>query len=358
MSTAGINGSQQTQHSQYVQELREAQAREQVGAGSLGTGNSVSFYQAGVQPTGTDGRVIPIAAPAGGSASFPVNMSDLEAMLQGLRAESEETVHQVNEQAALANREKSESVRESRIRELESQLDPALNEKKDTCATAKIVIGALLLPAGAVLIADGIKDKKAVKATGDAHGQIMKSHYGTHTPQLEEFNKEYVLDQALHKLTGKPVDTTRHLAQLNELKAQGAIGNDLHQDLTQLVSEGADPGAIEDRILNDAIQAYVDGSSPENEQIESLGKSIAHHKSGSDDRDAGIRSVEGDLAQAKQLQENDEDFQQFLAQLALMMEEEQKALNEVIENVQSGQTVALDGAQGKYQQQGQMTNHI
>ena len=358
MSIYGVNSSPQTQHSQYAQQLREARAREQAGAGSLGAGNSVSFYQTGVQPAGTDGRVIPIAAPAAGSTNFPVNMSELEALLKGLQVESEERVQQANEQATLASREKSQSARESRIKELETQLDPANNNKKDKCATAKIVIGALLLPAGAGLLARGILDKKAVEATSDAHSQMLHSHYGAYTPIVENFSKEYTKDRLEHEFTGKPIDTQKHLAELNTMKGRGIIDDDLHQDLTRLVSEGADPGAIEDRILNDAIEAYVDGSSPKSDQIDHLAERIANMEISEEDINDGIVSVKRGLAQAKAIRDDDGDFQQFLARLTMMMEEEQKNLNDVIEKVQHGQAVALGGAQGKYHQQGQMMNHI
>ncbi|WP_281648299.1 hypothetical protein [Parendozoicomonas sp. Alg238-R29] len=354
MGIDSAGGVQHAQQANYNHQLQEAKSKEQVAAGSLGVGNSVGYYQSGLQVSAGEGQVVPIAEPLPGSRSFPVNTGELEAMLQGLQAESEETISQTNIQATLANQEKTKSVREKRIQDLESQLDPAKNDKKDKCSTAKIVIGALLLPAGAALIADGIQDKKAVKATDNAHKQMLGAHFGEGAGQVESFSKEYAKDSFEEDFLGKPVDTQKHLTQLNELKAKGVIDDDLHQDLSQMVADGASPDAIDDRILNDAIQGYVDGTSPKNEQIERLSERIASRELSGGDTDDGIRSVESDLAQARAVQANDDDFQQFLAQLAMMMEEEQKGLSEVIENLQNGQTVTLEGAKNMIHTKGQM----
>ncbi len=348
-------------HEQY-QKLAENEALpQQVGAGVVGTPNSFSYYQPAAQTTAGDSRITPLAQPQPGSANVLGSMdtNDLLAQLNGLRLESEERTLEAQEQSTLANRESRQAQREKRIKDLENQLSRSDHSKKDKCATAKIVLGALLGPAGVGLMLSGIQDKKAIKATENAHNKMLQFHFGAGYQDVASFEKEYAKDHVKDKLLGQPLDQPKHQAKLNELKDKGVIDADLHADLSKMVAEGASPDAIHDRILNDAITAYVDQVPPDQHNA-IFGKGDIPKVNGKKMIDDDIQSVKRDLAEAQATQDSGMDYKDILALMAQLeqQEEMEKVLREVQENLQGVPGEVATAAQSQQAQLGQMQNHI
>ncbi|MCL6271114.1 hypothetical protein M3P05_14405 [Sansalvadorimonas sp. 2012CJ34-2] len=338
-------------HEQMQRTLETEALQKQVGAGVIGSGNSFSYYQAPNQTVAGDSRIMPLAQPQPGAIDTlgTMNINDILAQLNGLKAESDERITETQTQATLASREKRETQREKKISQLQEQLDQGANDKKDKCATAKIVIGALLGPIGIPLIVAGALDKKAVSATNAAHDKVLHHHFGPHMEAVNSFEKEYAKDSVKDSLLGQPMDQRKHQAKLDELKASGAIDQELHADLSQMVAGGAPPDAIHDRILLDAIEAYVDADIPPLQEIDNnLDKQI--QAMSADDVDDSIDSVKSDLSEAKKMAASGDadDFNLFLAQLARVLEEQDESMKKVKEDLSEANTTIIGAAQNQH----------
>ena len=348
----GVSGAGQNQHIErhenFNRALQNKALQKQAGAGFIGGGNTFSHYQPAVQPSAGDSRIMPLAQPQPGAMDVlgTMNINDILAQLNGLKAESDETVAKAQTQSTLANREKQKTQRQQRIDQLQQQLDRGDNEKNDKCAIAKIIIGALLFgPIGIPLIISGGLDKKVVNDKAAAHNTMLQHHFGPALQDINGFEKEYAMDSIKDSLLGLPLDQQKHQAKLNELKNMGAIDPKLYADLSQLVAEKASPDAIHDRIFQDAVEGYVDGSMPSIEYLERGRQSQS--STGIDD---SIKSVERDLAEARALGRNgdSDDFNLFLAQLARMMDEQDEAMRKVQDDLESANTAILSGARNQH----------
>ncbi len=360
MGVSAAGHSQHVQRQESLQELEKTQAEDKIASGLLGGAPSVSYYQAGVLPAGADGRVVPIASPVPGSEALlgNMNMADLQALLQGLKNERDDTVSETSEQVTLANREKTRSAREKNITELQSQLDPAGQDSKDKCATAKIVMGAILGPVGLPLLIMGALDKKEVVERSQASNQMMAAHYGDGLPMIEEFEKEYASDSVDSKMSGRTIDRNKHLSNLNEMQSLGVIDGELHRDVSMMVANGESPESIQSVLLHDAVTAYENGQLPPLDKVDNLAGNIQNLELEEGDIDSQIQGLESEIAQAKAMRDSDGDFNKFLLQLAQMMEKDEEGLSKVQENIQNAQQAVFLGAQNQQWQKGQMTPHI
>ncbi|CAM3631795.1 hypothetical protein [Parendozoicomonas haliclonae] len=360
MAISGVDSSQHAQRMHDMRELEALRDKDQMAAGMLGGQNTVSYYDGGLQVS-SGGQTMPIAAAQPGATEMlgQMDTNELMALLEGLKTDSEDTMNKVSEEATLANRDKMKTARDQRIQQLTDQLDPSKSDKDDKCATAKIVIGSLLLPAGAVLIADGALDKKAISATREAHGQMMHSHFGQGMEQIESFQKDYKEDAIVERITGQPMDKIKHVNQLHAMEKSGVISPELRMNLERMVLDGAGPDAIGDRLLADAVAAYVDGQMPPMYKVDNLNQQIQEMRVSDKEIAGSVESVESDLAQAKAMKEADgDDFQTFLAKLAAMMEEQDEIMRQVQEDLTSGVSTAIQGQQNSQSMMGQRQNPI
>ena len=369
MAGVGGIGQNQTQQTEYLRHAEQTQRADQASAGNAAGSVTVSYYEPGTQVKGADGRVVPLAAPDAGATQGMGKMdtNELSAMLSGLRADNEEAMQKASEEAALASKEKVKSARDQRIQELEKALQPPPKKKK-RCAVAKIVVGAMLPGVGTPLMAQGIKELKSynreLKAVNAERNLVMQQHFQQNHGEVKEFNKEYTkdyIDRDYEVKGGKisnRIDSDKHIAKLEDMKSRGVIDEDGFQELKGLVEEGARPKDVYEAFLGIAIEGKVDreaaaihGENTSRDAADAIGEASA------DDGSVTEASASGTLSEAAEMEE-DQEFQQFLAELAMMMEEQEEGFRQIEEDLTSGASLALSGAQDMQMQQSMTMRHI
>ncbi len=347
MAISGAGQTNQAQHAQQMHNMRETEALRdttQVSAGLLGTNNSVSNYSGFQNQSNSFALGMPIAAPNVQSNEFSsMDTNELQALLGGVRAESEDVTNQNAQENIRVNRDQVEEVRDRKISSLTHSLDPASNEQKDQCATALIVIGSLLLPMGAMLIAQGVQAKQEI-SSGDFHNAMMSGHYGEGLPQIGDFENGYAKDFDAAQESGEPLNPSRHLQELDGLKNQGIIGEQLHGDLSAMVSQGERPEVLHTRLLEEAIANHVDSES----EAEAGGVGI--------EGSAAAKGNEGGIPESEAM--SNKEFQQQLAQMAAMMEQEEEVMRQVEADLQNSVSTIITGQQSGQAQSAQQSNFI
>ena len=368
MAGVGGIGQNQTQQTEYLRHAEKTQRADQASAGNAAGSVTVSYYEPGMQVKGADGRVVPLAAPDAGAtqAMGKMDTNELSAMLSGLRADNEETIQKASEEATLANKEKVKSARDQRIQELEKALEPPPRGKKK-CAVAKIVIGSLLPGVGIPLIVKGSKELKAynseLKATNSERNLVLQQHFQQGHGEVKAFNKEYADDyyddnyQIQGGKIGNQTNQGQHIAKLEALKDAGIIDEGGLQSLKELVDGNASPIEMYEGFLSIAIAGKVDREAASiSSENESRGAQ-AVGEAGSDGGSVSEVSTSDTLSEAAELEE-DQEFQQFLAELAMMMEEQEEGFRQIEEDLTSGASLALSGAQDMQMQQSMTMRHI
>ncbi|WP_281645917.1 hypothetical protein [Parendozoicomonas sp. Alg238-R29] len=373
MAGVGGIGQNQTQQTEYLRHAEQTQRADQASAGNAAGSVTVSYYEPGMQAKGADGRVVPLAAPDAGATQGMGKMdtNELSAMLSGLRADNEDAMQKASEEAALASKEKVKSARDKRIQELEKALEPPPKKNKK-CAAAKIVIGAMLPGVGTPLMVQGIKELKAynseVKSVNGERNLVMQQHFQQNHGEVKEFNKEYTKDytdsdyQVKGGKVGNRINPDQHIAKLEDMKSRGVIDESGFQELKGLVEEGAKPREVYEAFLGMAIEGKVNGEAAsihgENASrgaTEAVGEAVG--EAPSDDGSVTEASASDTLAEAAEIEE-DQGFQQFLAELAMMMEEQEEGFRQIEEDLTSGASLALSGAQDMQMQQSMTMRHI
>ncbi len=348
MAISGAGQTNQAQHAQQMHNMRETEAmrdRDQVSAGLLGTNNSVSNYSGFQIQSNSSALAMPIAAPNGQSSDFStMDTNELQALLGGMRAESDEVANQNAQENIRVNKDRVDEIRDRKISNLTHSLDPAANEQKDQCATALIVVGSLLLPMGAMLIAQGVQAKQEI-GSADGHNAMMSGFYGEGLSQVGDFENGYAKDFAAAEEAGEPLDPSRHLQQLDGLKNQGIIGEQLHGDLSAMVRNGEKPEMLHTRLLEEAVANHVDNYEQSIEQ----GVNLLQGESGSS---AGAVDTSRNEAMSNM------EFQQQLAQMAAMMEEEEEVMRQIEADLQNSVSTIITGQQSGQAQSAQQSNFI
>lgn len=358
---AGIDGASGSGpvHRQQQIAADEAKSDNKVstGKGILKPDTSYSFKSAddGTAPApGRDGR-LPLASPDASNAGYLGSMTpdSLEAVISGLRSDSDELkldaqAENIKDDQATRTRNRNEA-RQKAIDMLESRE----NAQQDTgCNVAQVVIGAVLGPAGAPLLASGIRGL----SESDSHVDVNAVNADIQNYQLEYFgedgnqkvndflhkyNEEFTEDgfvKAAREVRGEAPPTEAKDA-LDEMLSTGVITEEMHAELSDMMHRNVETKELHAVFLGEAISHHKVENEP-------MGHSAGSPRPDTVGATAQATKGEG-VDQAAQHTKTDDvsnkDFNKWLAQLTREMEEQDEAMAEVQEQFQDAKTLILNG---------------
>jgi len=372
--TGGVSNNNQAQELQqrHLDETQRGEALEEIGAGTARSANlSVAHNAAPMTMEAIDGiSLAAIPAPEEGALNA-VNMmdtNDLTATITGLRGETDEVQSQLQEEAIEQQRANVEIHNEERLEQLTNELQSVEDGNKCAQQTAKICMcipGLNIMVGLPALAISKSRDDKA-----DAiRAEMMEARYGPEIGgKMAEFMEGYesIAEKGPFANEKQKAETA---LRLDSLHSQGVIDDVAYFELKEMMNDGyrgagrfGQHSQVEQRLTELAMGIKTPLLAPEDYPTGMLAANGYETNNSAEEAvtDASLNTEatapsSGSTEGGSTFNSSDNSTNEWLNDLAQQMqeaEEQDRALSELIEDIQEVNTTVLQSNNDAQQQQG------